>query len=68
MSDKDVSIHPYGRPARNTSKPHQGKGKLAARRKRLSDRRTAHAALLKTLPAKVANAFRVPGSMNQHKR
>ena len=55
-------------PKVNTSKPHQGGGKLAKKQKRLSDRRNAHSMTLKMLPTN-ANplAFKTPGSMNNHK-
>jgi len=66
MDKEQISIHPdKRRPVQNTSKPHKGGGKLAKRMKRLSDRRLAHSATLKSLPGKTnPAAFKMPGSMN----
>lgn len=72
MSNVQMSIHPrsaiFGRNGekKNTSKPHKGGGKLAKRQKRLTERRTAHSATLRSLPSNVnPAAFRAPGSMKQ---
>jgi hypothetical protein len=67
-----ISIHPrtsvYGWAGakKNTCEPHKGKGKLAKKQKRLTERRTAHSATLKSLPSNAnPTCFRAPGSMKQ---
>lgn len=69
---ESLSIHPRNWPngsgqKRDTSKPHKGGGKLAKKQARLSQRRLAHAATLKT-PGMKPEGFKTPGSMNQHQR
>lgn len=66
------SIHPRNWPGvhgekKDTSKPHKGGGKLAKKQARLSTRRLAHSATLKT-PGIKPEGFKTPGSMNQRKR
>lgn len=71
--DLDHSIHPrnwsgMNGPVKNTCKPWKGKGKLAKKQERLHKRRLAQAATLKTISAKIPpEAFKQPGSMNEHK-
>jgi len=68
-----ISIHPGvvgGRrqyPLDRSTKPYKNKGKLAKKMKILARRRLAHSATLKGLPSNVPpEAYKVPGSYNQH--
>jgi hypothetical protein len=72
--ENQISIHPGvvgGRrqhPLEKSTKPHQGKGKLAKKMKRLHTRRLAHAETLKRMPSNSnPAAFKTPGSMNAKK-
>ena len=70
----NISIHPgvqEGRrrfPLESNTRPFKNNGKLAKKMKILARRRLAHAGTLKGLPTNVPpEAYKVPGSMNQHK-
>lgn len=69
---ESLSIHPRNWPKIgngvkvDTSKPYKGGGKLAKKQARLNARRLDHSATLKT-PGVKPEAYKSPGSMNDHK-
>ena len=70
-----ISIHPGVKngqrihPLSHTSKPAKGKGgKLGAKRRRLNLRQIGCEATRKANSKVPIGAFKMPGSMNQHKR
>lgn len=73
---ESISIHPGVKsgkriyPLAHTSKPQKSKGgKLGKKRQRLNQRQLARDSTLKMVKTPMAaEAFRQPGSMNQHKR
>lgn len=73
MSENSQSIHSNGRMDNgryaNTSRPHKGGGKLAKRQTNLNRRRLAREDTVRSVKGNKnpQGAYRVPGSMNQHK-
>lgn len=76
--DTDLSIHPRNWPGmtnrqiKNTSKPHKGKGKLAAKLRRRTARRTdmvnTHQSISKNSSTKAGFnplSMKIPGSMSR---
>ena len=71
---ESTSIHPGVQNGRRvhklerSTKPYQGKGKLAKKMKRLNARRLEHSATLKSLLShRNPGGYRTPGSMNAKK-
>lgn len=70
---ENLSIHPRNWPdgdgiKRDTSAPHKGGGKLAKKQAKLTKRRNEREMILRSASKSLhPGAYKVPGSMNQHK-